>query len=292
MASKEVKELMKRAEEQGWRVEMRSSGHVMFFPANREFGPVTVGGTISDHRGIKNAKADLKKRGMRFDGFADVNETRAVMMDPRVQYQLGLRQLLGEGGFGVVYMTDRGTVIKGISDYGGSQHHIVEAVLGLAMQELWGSPGVPYVVQVGRIGDHTVLIEREPLGDLERSRFFGNLFWDFLDKRFSVRTMHKLVDENRGFDEALTPSQQVQAHAIITAAAALQSYGFFLDDVETRNNWGIRQDGSIVVRDWGRFDFNYDEMLDVLQPYARMLQRVGGGESYSVLMSLPELAVL
>lgn len=65
---KDLKELVKMAGEQGWRVEVRSSGHLMFFPPDKSKPAVTSGGTISDWRGMKNLKAQLKRSGMRFDG--------------------------------------------------------------------------------------------------------------------------------------------------------------------------------------------------------------------------------
>jgi len=73
---KELKELVKKAGEQGWRVEMRSSGHLMFFPPDKSLSPITSGGTPSDHRALKNLKAMLKRSGLRFDGigFAGIQQ--------------------------------------------------------------------------------------------------------------------------------------------------------------------------------------------------------------------------
>lgn len=59
---KEIKAIIRQLEDQGWTVEIRRGGHyrakapdgkgIAFFPV-----------TPSDHRGLKNLKADLRKLG-------------------------------------------------------------------------------------------------------------------------------------------------------------------------------------------------------------------------------------
>lgn len=77
---KELKELVKKAGEQGWRVEVLKSGHLMFYPPDKTQSPVTTGGTISDHRGLQNAKSMLKKRGMTFDGLSALDRVKPLQL--------------------------------------------------------------------------------------------------------------------------------------------------------------------------------------------------------------------
>ena len=58
---KELKDLKKAVEAQGWTVEKSKSNHWKFKGPNGEM--VTVGNTISDWRGIKNAKSHLRNAG-------------------------------------------------------------------------------------------------------------------------------------------------------------------------------------------------------------------------------------
>ena len=60
-----IADLIKAAKKQGWRVEQRGSGHTMFFPPEKVLGIVTVSGTPSDYRALKNIVRDLKERGLK-----------------------------------------------------------------------------------------------------------------------------------------------------------------------------------------------------------------------------------
>lgn len=72
MASpKELKELVRIALDQGWRVEQLRSGHWRFLPPDRKLSPVVSAGTPSDWRGLKNLRADLKRRGLRLEGLGN-----------------------------------------------------------------------------------------------------------------------------------------------------------------------------------------------------------------------------
>ena len=57
-----LRELVVAAERCGWRVLQLRSGHVQFRPP---VGPIVVAsGTASDHRAIRNLKADLRRAGL------------------------------------------------------------------------------------------------------------------------------------------------------------------------------------------------------------------------------------
>jgi hypothetical protein len=66
-AKKELKEIVKEAEEQGWRVKTNRQGHPMFF-APDGINIVTAGGTPSDHRAVANLLSDLRRNGFNWKG--------------------------------------------------------------------------------------------------------------------------------------------------------------------------------------------------------------------------------
>jgi predicted RNA binding protein YcfA (HicA-like mRNA interferase family) len=57
-----VKELVKAARQQGWRVEIRGGGHVSYYSPEGTvvFGPLTP----SDYRALRNCKAELRRAGL------------------------------------------------------------------------------------------------------------------------------------------------------------------------------------------------------------------------------------
>lgn len=63
MASKEITKLVKALEQQGWRVELRGSGHYMAFPPDKARHPVVFASTPSDHRALRNILARLRREG-------------------------------------------------------------------------------------------------------------------------------------------------------------------------------------------------------------------------------------
>lgn len=65
MADNEVQELMKRAKKQGWSVRKTGSGHWSFkAPSGKT---VVVAATPSDPRGMENARAELRRAGLKED---------------------------------------------------------------------------------------------------------------------------------------------------------------------------------------------------------------------------------
>ena len=62
MANKELKKLLKSLEAQGWRVERRKKGW-MVYPPEPDKPAVTIHETLSDHRSWKNQMAALKRSG-------------------------------------------------------------------------------------------------------------------------------------------------------------------------------------------------------------------------------------
>lgn len=66
-AKKELKEIRKAAEKQGWRVKDLKSGHLMFL-APDGINKVTVAGTPSDHHALGNELSRLRRYGFKWKG--------------------------------------------------------------------------------------------------------------------------------------------------------------------------------------------------------------------------------
>jgi predicted RNA binding protein YcfA (HicA-like mRNA interferase family) len=66
-AKKELKEIVKAAEKQGWRVETTKKGHLKFLAPDGING-LTTGGTPSEHRAIANLLASLRRYGFKWKG--------------------------------------------------------------------------------------------------------------------------------------------------------------------------------------------------------------------------------
>jgi predicted RNA binding protein YcfA (HicA-like mRNA interferase family) len=66
-AKKELKEIVKAAEKQGWRVKQTKKGHLMFL-APDGVNKLTTGGTPSEHRAIDNLLASLRRYGFEWKG--------------------------------------------------------------------------------------------------------------------------------------------------------------------------------------------------------------------------------
>lgn len=60
----DLRNLRKKAEAQGWRVEKRKE-YWLFFPPNRDLAPARIAGTPSSRRSWINFVADLKRKGYR-----------------------------------------------------------------------------------------------------------------------------------------------------------------------------------------------------------------------------------
>jgi hypothetical protein len=66
-AKKELKEIVREAERQDWRVETTKKGHLRFYAPDGET-LVTSGGTPSDHRALANLIARLRRHGFVWKG--------------------------------------------------------------------------------------------------------------------------------------------------------------------------------------------------------------------------------
>jgi hypothetical protein len=60
----DLRDLEKAAKRQGWRIDRTKAGHVRFWPPDPSISPSVYSGTPSDHRGIRNFLADLRRKGL------------------------------------------------------------------------------------------------------------------------------------------------------------------------------------------------------------------------------------
>jgi hypothetical protein len=60
--NKDINEMIAKVVEQGWEVRP-GKGHVKVCPPDKTLSCVTVASTPSDHRAIKNMRAEFRKRG-------------------------------------------------------------------------------------------------------------------------------------------------------------------------------------------------------------------------------------
>lgn len=61
---KRIKDLMDAAKSAGWSVTKTGSGHWKFVPADKSQRIVHAPATSSDHRGVANIEADLRRSGL------------------------------------------------------------------------------------------------------------------------------------------------------------------------------------------------------------------------------------
>lgn len=64
---KKLKEITHHAEEEGWSVTHTKGGHVRFLPPDKGADIVIAPATSSDHRGIANLRANLRRSGLDID---------------------------------------------------------------------------------------------------------------------------------------------------------------------------------------------------------------------------------
>lgn len=67
MSAKELKEIQREAEKQGWKVERSKKGHLIFY-APDGVNRVVAAGTGGRGRGTNNLISQLRRRGFRWKG--------------------------------------------------------------------------------------------------------------------------------------------------------------------------------------------------------------------------------
>ncbi len=65
---KDLHAVLREAENQGWRVELRRGGHYKLYPPGGRGIPITTGSTPSDRRALRNRIARMRRYGFVWKG--------------------------------------------------------------------------------------------------------------------------------------------------------------------------------------------------------------------------------
>lgn len=163
---------------------------------------------------------------------------------------LGVTKLLGCGHEGCVYATSRDTVLKVTNGRLGNAEAVAARAL-MAMRDR--HPIVPAIDGVGSFdtlldeGRQAYWIEREGLNDLQLSDEGEAMYTDDVGRVLGGASS-QLVTKFPSFvpmrDRKLL-SQQMRGYLW------LRSKGVELQDHNNSENWGVRRDGSVALRDFG-----------------------------------------
>lgn len=180
-----------------------------------------------------------------------------VMLQSPTLRRLGVTKKLGCGHEGCVYATDHGTVVKvslnrRLTLWG---QPLPEAELAAAqrLMQLRGEHSiVPDIYGAGRLEgsffSHGIYIEREPLNDLQLSEEAELQFLqDDLGKLLGGATTSPVVRLPR----SIVGLERKQLLDIARGFVWLQKQGLDPEDHNEPENWGVRADGSVALRDLG-----------------------------------------
>ena len=168
---------------------------------------------------------------------------------------LGLTKKLGCGHEGCVYSTDHNTVVKTAQ----TKYALQELAVAEALQPLAGRHRiVPRIFGTGRLdegllagGVPLVWIEREPLNDLQLSDEGEAQFTDSLGRLLGGVAGAKVPSRLPSYVPAQDRKLLMQ---LAIGFDWLRRHGFDLQDHNTSENWGVRADGSVALRDLGRIE--------------------------------------
>ena len=171
---------------------------------------------------------------------------------------LGVTKLLGCGHEGCVYGTDHDTVVKVTNGrlHNGENAGDMEVQTVRQLMRLRGLHRiVPDIFRVGRIdtlldnGRWAYFVEREGLNDLQLSeegeaQFTGGPLAELLGGVGGAKTVF-------GFPSYVPAEDRRVLSQIVVGYNWLKARGFDLDDHNVSDNWGVRADGSVALRDFG-----------------------------------------
>ena len=60
----DLRDIVKAAQDQGFRVEVNKKGHPTFYSPDKSISPVVASGTPSDVRAIRNVLSELRRAGL------------------------------------------------------------------------------------------------------------------------------------------------------------------------------------------------------------------------------------
>jgi hypothetical protein len=183
----------------------------------------------------------------------------SMLINPELE-RLGVQKQLGCGHEGCVYTTDHDTVIKVAHGYNWR-----ETSIAARLKPLFGKHKiVPHIYRIGEVhetlsGMHTY-VEREPLNDLPlgeeaKEQFLQGYLGKLLSAAYGAQKVF-------GFPKTIPVEERKLLSQIAMGYSWLGAHGIDLQDHNTPDNWGIRADGSVAVRDLGHVvivDETFDE---------------------------------
>lgn len=165
---------------------------------------------------------------------------------------LHLQKRLGCGHEGCVYTTDRNTVVKvAVNDFPTMWGVAMREAELLAAQRLLELKGkhviVPHIIRAGRADDGLVYIEREGLNDLQLSDEGEAQFTDEVGKVLGGASTNPVPRI-----PAFVPFEDRQKlKALVRGYLWLKRHGLSLEDHNGSENWGLRADDTVALRDLG-----------------------------------------
>lgn len=204
-----------------------------------------------------------------FDGvlgaMGNVDTSREVAAEPGVREVFGLTKRLGCGGYGCSYLTKKGTVVKIFAD-DSIEGPLSEGLMTKFFIDMKGKhPAVPRIIRYGRIdmGENwsdTIAIEREPLDSVVVAAADAKL----LDSSSALMTYcesslapHWTEERKRKREAALQSMEKMTPGGRLIAIQMLSGIDWLFEqfisptDLGKASNWGLRPDGTLVIRDFG-----------------------------------------
>lgn len=163
-------------------------------------------------------------------------------LKPEELESLSLVKELGCGHEGCVFATDRSTVVK-LAHEGQAELFVAQRLQSLAGEH----PIIPSILGAGQFESGVVWIEREGLNDLQLSDEGEAMFTDDLGRLLGGATM-KIPKK---FPSFVPARDQRMLFQLAKGYVWLTQQGFNLEDHNTPENWGVRADGSVALRDLG-----------------------------------------
>ncbi len=180
--------------------------------------------------------------------------------------KLKLKKKLGCGHEGCVYATKTGTVVKVTNGkFGVKEALVAEALQKFKHRIIPTIYGFGTLTQFADYGGPVAWVEREDLSDIEMSHEGLSQF----DYGPFAMLLGGVYDAKKvfGFPSIVPLEDRKLLSQILIGFNWLSARGFELRDHNTIDNWGMRPDGSVALRDFGHI---------YLHPPAAVAASLGG----------------
>lgn len=169
------------------------------------------------------------------------------LTSPGLQH-LRLTRRLGCGTEGCVYATERGTVVK-ISDARPGNTELLVAKRLMALRDKHSI--VPRVYAFGAVmfspTEEATYVEREGLNDLQLSDEGEAQFTDEVGKVLGNAS----INPAPRIPSFVPYEDRQKLKALVRGHLWLKKHGVEPEDHNSSENWGVRADGTVALRDFG-----------------------------------------